>query len=718
MEAQHSRRGSSVLSTALVTIGIGVVVLALAGVALVLFAPPVDLMRARAIAAVKEATGRDLVISGPASMTILPRIGLKMRGVELSAPPEMAGPPTVKVEAIDVRLRLMPLLTGKAELDELVITRPRFDLRVDRDGRRSWTVTSAEGPAAPVRYADARTGGTLLDSLQGEARSIGGRKGDGVAVLADVKLGDVRIVDGSLTYSDARNGVSHAVSSIDLKLAATSISAPVSLNGDLDWRGETVRIDGNLTSLADVLAGRPARIDAKLAARPIEARYAGTANIAGEVALDGNVEAKTPSVRALATWAGAPLPGHDGFGPATFSGHLRASGPDVSLDDAQVALDDVRAAGRVSVRSDGPRPHVVADLATGFINLNIYRDIFAAGTDGAQPAKARPGGGTAPPQSIEDLIEQQSGPRVKGYTAKKGWSDERIDVAALGAADIEARLALEGLQFNEMKAGETDVVLNLRDRTAKVTIQRSAIYQGDGHGEITLDGRSGTPRLAANIVAERISAQPLLKDAADIDWLSGTGTLSVAVTSTGVSERELVSRLDGRMGIAFRNGAISGLDLAGILRELREGKIPQFDTSPSQKTDFSSLDATFTVAQGVATNNDLSLLSPLLRVTGSGDVMLPPRQLDYTLRPKIVAALEGQGGNSALDGLELPVRITGDWERPTFTPDLSKIDLNQAARAVEKVLKSKETGKLVDDLFGKDSKESQKAKKFLDKLFR
>ncbi len=113
--------------------------------------------------------------------------------------------------------------------------------------------------------------------------------------------------------------------------------------------------------------------------------------------------------------------------------------------------------------------------------------------------------------------------------------------------------------------------------------------------------------------------------------------------------------------------------------------------------------------------------SPLLRITGNGTIMLPDRRVDYTLNPKLVGDLSGQGGNTAISGLQIPIRIVGPWDRPDIAPDLSKIDANQAAQAVEQIgkrLKGKNPDEMADELFGKDTKESQKAKKFLDKFFR
>ena len=93
------------------------------------------------------------------------------------------------------------------------------------------------------------------------------------------------------------------------------------------------------------------------------------------------------------------------------------------------------------------------------------------------------------------------------------------------------------------------------------------------------------------------------------------------------------------------------------------GQFAGFNHNPAEKTEFSEFAGSFVVSRGVALNNDLRLTTPLLQVTGAGSANMPARNLDYVLKPKLVAA----GGA----GFEIPVKMTGSWERPTMQPDLS-----------------------------------------------
>ena len=137
---------------------------------------------------------------------------------------------------------------------------------------------------------------------------------------------------------------------------------------------------------------------------------------------------------------------------------------------------------------------------------------------------------------------------------------------------------------------------------------------------------------------------------------------------------------------------------------------------------FAGSTATFVIANGIATNNDLKLDSQHLHASGAGTVDLPQRSLDYTVRPKLVANLGGDGGEANATGIEVPVHITGSWEKPDISPDIegaiNSPGTIDAVKQIGKQLKGKNAGEAVQDLFG-ESKDGgpSKAQKLIDNLF-
>ncbi len=727
--AAAARRSSPIL-LALVYGGIGLLGLAVVAITFVVAAPPTDLIRREIVAQVKAATGRDLTIASDASFTVYPTLGVRAGDISLSAPPDMGGVPFLTATSIDVGVRLLPLLRQEIVVDRLVLHQPVFAFRVDAQGRKSWDMAAA-APSRLVQLAQA-DGGTLRDFSSGlglaEATQDQSRTSKAISELSDASLGDIRIDNGTILYADARSGADYRIEAINAEASLEAIARPLKANGNFVWGKETIDFDGTLTSPSDLLAEEPAKLAASLKGAPFTLSYDGSVRLGNAVTAEGSVEGSASSLRALAGWLGAELPAARGFREASLAGYLNATERSVRLADARIGLDGTTATGTLAVTTSGAKPYVTADLKVANLDLGNYLGGEADNSSSrAAPRPPAPPPATAPaqpaPQSIEDLLERPSpeGPQVRGFTQRAGWSGEPLDLTALGIVDADAKLAVTGLTYGDVRVDASQLTVALKDSVLKTTLQEIKLYQGRGEGFISLDGAGPEAAVAANMQLSGIAAQPLLKDAAGVDWLAGTGDVTLALSGRGASETAIVQSLNGKSNFAVRDGAIIGFNLGGAVRALADGNIPKFDSSPAEKTDFSELTGSFVITDGIAKNDDLQLASPLLRATGAGTVDLPARSLNYVVRPKVVATLAGQGGEKDLRGLEIPLNITGSWEDPEIQPDIAGAinnpDTVKAVKELGKEFKGKSAGEIVEGLFGKsEDGEPSKAEKLLQKF--
>lgn len=704
------RRRRSFLGGLLYTFGF-LLLVAGASAGYLLLNPPSDLIREQLARQIKAKTGRDLIIAGPTTFSILPSLGVSMHDVTLSAPPEMGGKPLVTIATLDVAVKTSALIKGEVGVKQLVLKKPVFDLRIDKAGKKSWNFADA---AAPLRFAQAET----QEAPANDAAPAEETSGGGLTLpkkLTDIRklqLGDVRIEDGTLRYSDERTGQVQELNAVNVKLALKSWTTPVTAQGDLVWHGEKTDFDGKLTNARTVLEEKPAKLEIDLTNRFLRSAYDGTVVIKDGAEFDGRISAVGDSARDLAHWLGTALPDVTGFGPYSLQGGLRTEGHLTSLTGTTIGLDGATANGDVSVLTGGVRPQVDAHLQISELDLNKY---MQGGADRA-PAAAKPAApapetaAEAPPPAqrgdeIEQLLnEPAKGPKVQGYASRTGWSGEPINLTLLGLADTNARLQIGRLIFKELKIGQSALSVSLKNKVMRTSFDKVQLYDGQGKGFLNVDASSGkAAAIGANFALDGVSALPFLTDAADVKWLSGKGKVALQLAAQGASQLQLVESLNGKADFAFADGAIVGFNLPGAIRNVSQGRFSELKQAPSEKTDFSELAASFTIAGGVAQNQDLRLTSPLLRLTGAGTVSLPPRTIDYTVKPKLVASLEGQQGAADLSGLEIPVRISGPWEKPKYEPDLKGVDTNKVVETVKelgKKYKGKSGKEIVDDLLG------------------
>ncbi len=701
---------------------LGLVAMAAGALAFAVMALPANFVRDKVVLAVKEKTGRDLVIQGPASFSLYPALGISLADVSLSGGPGFeAGAPLVTMKAMDVQVALWPLLKRDVQVRALVLREPVFNLETDADGRHSWDFAEADSGRVRLAQAGAPEPDAPVSDAAPPAASPARKRAP--LGLSNVRLDDVRIDNGTLNWRDQRSASTSQLSAINVKLALASMAEPLTAAGHLDWNGETVRFDGVLTAPNDVIEDRPAKLKLVLGAAPLDATFEGSARLKGDLSAEGILSASSPSARALLGWFGTELAPSAGFGALKAKGLWRSSPDQHSFSTAEITLDQTTARGDLTLDTRGARPNVTANLKLTELDLNLYSSDGPPPPPAAPPAKAK----AAKPKnatSIDDLLKGTDGAppahpaaRVKGYTKRAGWSDEPLQLASLGILDAKMRLAIGKLTVSTLRLDQSDVTVVLKNRVMTTTLNDVRLYQGTAKGTVSVDGRRETAAtVAANIALDGIEGLPLLKDLAEFDRLTGKGGVVLAVTGQGASERQIVSTLNGKVDVAFQDGAIIGINVAALARGLNEGKFSGLGTAPTDKTEFSEMTASWTLAQGVAQNSDLKLSSPLLRVMGSGRVGLPARDVDYMLRPKLVASLSGQGsGGDALSGLEIPVRVHGSWEDPKFTPDLSDVlkDPNKAMDTLKEIggkLKGKKADEIVNDLLG-GTKEERATKK-------
>ncbi len=117
---------------------LGLVVL-LIGVALALpFIIPTETYKQQLTAQVERATGRQLSIQGPLHLSLLPSVGLKAENVRFANAPGAADPDMARLKALEVELKVWPLLHGAVEVARFVLVEPEIHLEVAKDGRPNW----------------------------------------------------------------------------------------------------------------------------------------------------------------------------------------------------------------------------------------------------------------------------------------------------------------------------------------------------------------------------------------------------------------------------------------------------------------------------------------------------------------------------------------------------------------------------------------------------
>ncbi len=605
--------------------GLAIVIVVLIGAILVLPSLiPTDAIKDRLVAEVGKATGRQLRLDGPISLSAFPSIAVKLEKVALSNAPGGQAKDMVSLSRLDVELKLFPLLTGSVEIGRFILIDPVIALEVDRQGRPNWQF----GEAAPA----------ASQTAPGKPAAGGGP--------GSISLGDVRIEKGQLSYTDLKTGTRQEIKDLGLMISLPSFSGPLKVDGKLAWNGKPISIQLNAASPGDMTSGKPSAVTFKLDSEPVKASFDGKAAAGTTPSADGALSVSIPSLKAAGAWAGqkVDLPGNGKF---DLAGKLAFKGTSANFSDATLSLDAISAKGNVGAQWGGTRPAITAKLAFGMLDLNPFMP-----ADTAKPA-AKPATSSAGPAA----------------TGAQAWSRDPIDASGLKAADADIALTAEGIKAQGLNIGPSELAIALKNGRLVADLVKLALYQGEAKGRTILDGSGPALTFESTLDLAGVKAEPLLKDFAKSDRMSGTLAMNSKLTSKGRSQFDLVSALNGTGAVKFADGAIKGINIGAMVRNI--GSAFTGGAQEAQKTDFAELSGTFVITNGILKNTDLSLLSPLLRVAGAGSVDLPNRTVDYRVTPKVVASAEGQGGQSGASGITVPVIVSGPWENLSYRPDLA-----------------------------------------------
>lgn len=616
------------------------------------FFVPVDAFKAKLIAAVKQSTGRDLRIDGPVSFHLLPNIELSADQVSFSNAPGGAAKNMAQLKSLEVRLQLLPLLSGTVAVDTFVLVDPVIALEVEKDGRPNWEFSTTTAPApAATAHAPAASGGGAMTTL------------------ARLRLANLAIENGTVSYVDTRSGKRWEADAINLKIAMAGLDSPMSASGSVAWNKQTVNVDLSVNRPAAFEGGQATPIKLKIASSPINFSFTGSGVGAPTLKLDGDADLNIPSLRSLAAWAGQPMPAGNGFGLLAIKGKVAIAGAKYAFGNAVVAFDAIKGNGGIEFDNGGAKPYIKGSLQLDDLNLNPY--LGATSGSGATPAPSGAAGGTS-------------------ASGEQGWSTTPIDTSALKVADADFFLGANSVEYHNIKVGKSALIVHLKDARLAADLTQLTLYKGTGQGKVTVDGSGAVPAIEESFALKGVDMQPLLHDAANVNLLSGSGSLDMAVDGRGRSQRDIISSLAGKGSLHLDKGKIEGVNIIGIMKNAAKA-LSMGLVGSGNDTDFSTLSGTYTITNGVLKNNDLQLVSSELPMTGAGTVDLPQRQVNYRLTPKVAGALA------------VPVLISGPWDHLSYRPDVGAMLqqsgqqlLQQPGKTLQQVVPNQ-----LQNLFGK-----------------
>lgn len=605
---------------------------------------------------VKAATGRDLKLGGALKLSILPSLELSARDVVFGNRPGAAQKDMVRLKGLDFRLKLGPLLSGRYEIDSLVLHEPVIVLEVDKEGKPNWQFDKPGGAPTPARPREPAKPG---ESAQKPASLP-------TDILDTLQIAELRIVRGNVAYSDVRTGTRYELAKANIDISLPGGDRPFRISGDTEYKGKRVAFRAEVKAPTEFMKGQASPLALEFAVDRAKISFTGTSRTGSQPGIAGPLKVDIPSVRELAAWAGVPLAPGKTFGPLSVSATVTASAEAISFSSLAFKLDDIAASGELAVTFKGV-PTIRGTLSVPALNVSSY---LAAGAPAASASPAQPSPPAAAPRS-------GAAPARPGAAAPGA-----IDLAPLRAVNADLKIDARKIAANQFRVEQATLGIKLAGGVLTLALDQVLLYRGSATGAITVNGARTPLSINPNIQLKGLDGGALLAALGAGDRLTGTLNATANLTGSGADAKAIQSSLAGPASFQFANGALRGYNLAGMFRAIGDIKNPleiiqqvkkavdslnRFD--PDQKTDFSELSASFRAANGVFATNDLRMAAPLIRVEGRGTISLPANAVDMGLLVKAVSTLQGQGSQFAKLGIPIPLRVKGPFNNVSYGLD-------------------------------------------------
>ncbi|MGB7184134.1 MAG: AsmA family protein [Burkholderiaceae bacterium] len=651
-----------------------VALLVVAAIALVIFVD-VNRFKPQIESFVKDTYGRTLTIDGDLSLKVFPRVALALPASRLSDPKSETS--ALSLDSARVSVAVMPLISGRVEAEKVQLHGLKANL---------------------VRFAD---GSTSIDDLMGapaaptETQSTTEKPSAG---LSDFRIGGVEILDAVVTVRDevTKNTISmtnlnletgvlqdNQKTPVKLTVSVTATNpkaqAEIALDGQVQFEISAARYTVHQADLSVVGNLDGMAINQKLAVTSL--RGGAKSMTADMIALTGQV--KQPG-RQLQTRVQFPLE----FDPErglvklrAISGQIDLTDPLVSPNpvaiplsgDANINLNAETVAARLKISAPEAIVDVVADVK-GFGKPAIRLDLSSDSINLDR---------YLPPAAETKAQGDDSKTNAPNANATAKADDAVIDLSALNDLKFDGQVSIGRLLAQGLTVTRIETTIKSAGGEVNVAPLSLDLYGGSMTGKAALQTKNNRFTLSSDLTGVNIG--PLVKDMTKDDLIEGAGEVRLRLQSSGATVGAIKKALAGDARVALRDGAIMGINLGQKIRDaknlLQAGGAQSEASVAGARTDFAALTASFKIANGVATNTDLSGKSPLLRLGGGGTIDIAAGSLDYTVRASVVGTSKGQEGKEIdeLRGVTIPVRLTGAFEALQW-----QIDWGEAAKSALK----------------------------------
>ena len=587
---------------------------------------------------VSEKIGRTFSINGEIDLSLFPWAGFSVTQSSLGNPEGFAEKEFASIEALDIKVKLLPLLSKDIQLKRFIVKKPKITLVTRKNGTVNYDF-SKKTAKETVREKK-------KDELPAKQSPT----------IKSFSVGEFLISDGSVLIIDHAKGSKKEVSGITARLDNVSRDKPISLLLSAKIDRIPLLLEGDLGPVGENIGEGKIPVHLTLTAlEQLEMSLRGQlTDLAGNPRFDLTVNSNRFSpkklVKTLNQQTEILTADSDVLNTLSFETALNGTPEAVDLTKGRIQIDDSNIDFECHVKAfEKPDIRFTAELDK--IDVDRYLPPKPTGP----PAEASSQKASAP---VEDAV-------------KTG----KTDYEALRSLVLNGTVKAGDIKVNNLEMKNLSVKIRGNQGVFRIDPLTAQLYEGSVNLASSLNVKSHVPETSLKLKADNIQANPLINALLFKDVMEGGVKADMDIRMSGDDPDTMKRTLNGNVNIHFTDGAIKGVDLTAMAQNIKSafGQTQSQTTTEQPRTDFSELSCPLVIQNGVVHTTDTRMVSPMLRVQVSGKADLVHELLDLRVEPKFVATISGQGDTAQRSGIMVPVLITGRFSSPKFAPDVGGI---------------------------------------------
>ncbi len=689
---------------------------------------------------VKQQTGRDFQVA-EIRPSVFPWVGIELQQIALSNASGFEQPHMLKVQRLDVKIELLPLITQQIHIDTLQLHGLELYLQKNNQGQSNWDdIAQKQTTDSSTDTTQATPSEDTISPIDDEAHA---------SPLAALMINGIDIKNANIHWNDQQQNQKlwlkafnlssgtfksaqllplHLTTQVEISQPETKLDIDLKTSVNFDSDKQLLLIPEfllNLTATGDTLPQKKvdlvlsndSRIDlkqqqidiSKLTLETLGLELVANARIENfqqSPEVSGQLNLQSFSAQTLMQKLAIELPAmknSQALNSISAQLDFSAHGTTAKINSINIKLDQSTLSGKAEL-SQTEKQNISYELNLDSITLSDY----------------------LPPAS-----ETETEAQATATTEKKPAQDTPINlpVELIRSLDVDGTFKISRLTYDTHQINNIVLQTRVNNGIAKLSQFNAALLDGTIDASASLDVNPSAPKYAFNTEIKDVKADslvtPVLQDITgetDVS-LNGSANLKIKVATQGNSVKQLTANSNGNASLNIGQAVLNGIDAEYFVRKAVVGymeskNIPvspsvHSEYQPKQATALKTAQATATIRNGVVNNKDLLLEASRFTITGAGQASLPAETIDYRLIVDLQPSSTKTTAEKLLD-VPVPVKVKGKFSTPSIG-----IDNKAWLSSLTKAMTAEKTQEAKQKVEKKTEEKKQELKdKLLKKLFR